>query len=342
MTAQTGMSRPTRGGRLLWIGGLLPAALLVGCAPTSFVVTPIPANQELEERVVVRESPWTQWKIALIDVDGVLRNSRPTSLLGTSGENPVALFTEKLSRAAEDKRVRAIVVRINSPGGTVTASDLMHQALKHFRAQTGKPVIAAMLDVAASGGYYLACAADETYAQPTTVTGSIGVIMILPEFAGTMQKLGLHVNVIKSGEMKDAGSMFRAMAPQDRAMFAGLIDGMYQRFLGVVAAARPELAQEQVQALADGRVFLGPEAHALGLVDAVGTLQDALEAAKRAAGLAGEPVKVVRYERPVAYRPNIYAQTDLPPAQVNLVNVAWPDWLSDPAPQMLYLWAPTW
>ena len=139
------------------------------------------------------------------------------------------------TRPPADKDVRAVVLRINSPGGGVTATDLMYGEVLRFRAQTGKPVIAAMLDVAASGGYYLACAADTIYAQPTTVTGSIGVIMMAPEFAGTMQKIGVRVNVIKSGEMKDMGSPFREMNEQDRAVLQGLIDGMYARFLDVVA-----------------------------------------------------------------------------------------------------------
>ena len=337
--------KPTRRGKNIvhpFTPVLLACFLLAGCAPTSFLITPMPPKQELVEHVVWRESPWAVRKIALVDVDGVLSNVRSSSLLGTPGENPVSLFTEKLERAAKDDQVRAVVLRINSPGGSVTASDLMYTELREFRARTGKPVIAAMLDVAASGGYYIACAADEIYASPTTVTGSIGVVMLAPEFAGTMSKIGARVNVIKSGELKDAGSPFRTMTDQDRAVFQGLIDDMYARFLKVVQESRRNLSGERVRELADGRVYFGPQAKELGLVDQIGTLHDALAAAKRAAGLDRRAVKVVEYSRPYHYRPNIYAGGEPPPTQVNLVNIGLPDWLFSPAPQFLYLWAPGW
>jgi protease-4 len=316
--------------------------LLAGCAPTSFLITPVAVRPELSEQVVVRESPWATKKIALIDVDGVLQNIRPTSLLGASGENPVSLLAEKLDHAATDKDVRAVVLRINSPGGGVTATDLMYGELRRFRERTGKPVITSMLDVAASGGYYLACGSDKIYALPTTVTGSIGVIMLAPDFSGTMGKIGVRVNVIKSGPMKDMGSMFREMSDEDRAMFQSLIDGMYARFLDVVGRARQDVPRDELRKLADGRVYLGTEAKEKGLVDELGTLHDAIAGAKEAAGLADVKVKVVQYGRPLAYRPNIYAHADAPAQQVNLVNVQLPDWLAGPSPQLMYIWAPGW
>ena len=321
--------------------GLLLVAL-AGCGPTSFVITPISTRQALVEDVVLRESIWATKKIALIDVEGVLQDARPTSLLGAAGENPVSLFAEKLDQAAKDENVRAVVLRINSPGGGVTATDMMYDDVRRFRQKTGKPVIAAMLDVAASGGYYLACSADKIYAQPTTVTGSIGVIMITPEFAGTMQKIGMHVNVIKSGALKDMGSPFREMNEQDRAVLQGLIDGMYARFLEVVGHARTGIEPDELRKLADGRVYLASDAKDKGLIDEIGTLRDALAAAKVGAGLENVKVKVVAYSRPLAYRPNIYAYGEPPPGQVNLVNVQLPDWLTGSSPQLMYLWAPGW
>jgi protease-4 len=311
--------------------------LLTGCGPTSFLITPVPAKQALTEEVVLRESPWAVKKIALVDVEGVLTNIRATSLLGTTGENPVSLFAEKLDKAAQDPNVRAVVLRINSPGGGVTATDLMYDELRHFRQRTQKPVIAVVLDVGASGAYYLACGADKIYALPTSVTGSIGVIMIAPEFSGTLAKIGAHVNVIKSGALKDMGSLFREMNDKDR-----LIDGMYGRFRDVVARSRTGLDRERLHELADGRVYLGTDAKELGLIDEVGTLRQALSAAKQAGGLGAVKIKVVQYARPLAYRPNIYAQSDQPPGQVNLVNVQLPDWLSNPAAQLMYIWAPGW
>jgi protease-4 len=310
---------------------------------TSGTDSPPRALSRQRLHVVQRESIWATKKIALVDVDGVLRNGREHSLIsGGEGENPVALFKEKLDRAANDDRVKAIVVRINSPGGSVTASDLMYTELKSFRERTGKPVIASMLDVAASGGYYLACAADQVFAQPTTITGSIGVIMMLPQLTGTMQKLGIEAHIFKSGPMKDSGSPFREMNDRDRQLFEHLIRQMYDRFVGVVAQARSEVPPERVRELADGRVYLGPEAKEHGLVDEVGTLEDALVAAKSAAGLDESKVLVVEYARPLAHRPNVYADGGDHPAQVNLINVELPEWLRGPAPQLMYLWAPGW
>jgi protease-4 len=315
---------------------------LFGCTPVSFLITPVPSSQKLVETEVAREGIWTGKKIAVIDVDGLLRNARDPSLFGPAGENPVALFKEKLDKAADDDNVKAIVLRINSPGGGVTASDLMYSEVKRFKAKTGKPVIAAMLDVAASGGYYLACAADRIFAQPTTVTGSIGVVMIAPDFSGTMSKLGIRANVIKSAEFKDAGSPLREMTAQDRAIFQGMIDEMYQRFLRVVAKARTNIDESRLKTLADGRVFLASDACEQGLIDQLGTLEDAIKAAKAAAGLEGKPVLVVQYARPLSYRPNIYSRSPDAPGQVNLVNVELPAWLEDPAPKFMYLWAPGW
>lgn len=327
---------------LLAACGAFLCALLAGCGPTSFLITPMPASQNLCENVLVREGPWARDRIALVEVDGLLQNARPNSLMGIPGENPVSLFKEKLDRAAADSRVRGVVVRINSPGGGVTASDMMYTELKQFRERTGKPVVACLLDVAASGGYYIACAADRIYAHPTSVTGSIGVIMFAPEFSGTMDKLGIRANVIKSGALKDAGSLFREMEPADREVFERIVAQMYNRFVSVVAAARPELDETQVRKLADGRVYLGQEAQALGLVDETGTLDDAIRAVRVAAGLGDRRIVVVEYARPLAHRPNVYARTDTPPAQVNLINVELPGWLGQVSPGFMYLWAPGW
>ncbi len=332
-----------RGGTAVLVILVVLTAALTGCQGTSFLITPVRVTQGLEERIIIRESAWATNKIALIDVDGVLENQRERMVVtGARGENPIALFKEKLDKAARDQRVRAVVVRINSPGGTVTASDLMHTELRSFRARTDKPVVASMLDVAASGGYYLACAADRIFAHPTTITGSIGVVMLLPEFSGTMQKLGIGMRTFKSGDMKDAGSIFREMTPEERAVFQRLIMGMYERFLAVVRQGRPDLPPERLLALADGRVYLGPEAREHGLVDDIGTIQDALVAAKQAAGLADQNVLVVQYGRPLSHRPNVYARGFEPAPQVNVVNLNLPDWLSDPSPRLMYLWAPGW
>ncbi len=314
--------------------------LLVGCAPMSLLITPVSASRQLEEHVVVSENAWSGHKIALIDVDGMISNQRKRSLVGVGGENPVSLFKEKLDRAARDRRVKAVVLRINSPGGTVTASDLMYRELCKFREKTEKPVVASMLDLAASGGYYLACACDAIYAMPATVTGSIGVVMMLPNVSDGLARIGIHMETIKSGGMKDAGSPFRAMGAPERAHFQGIIDEMYADFVDVVASGRSGLSEERVRALADGRVFLGREAKEVGLVDEIGDVQDAIVAAKQRAGLGDAAVRVVQYARPHGYRPNVYAHPAAPQPVVNLINIDTP-W-SAGTPQFMYMWSPGW
>lgn len=327
--------------RRAWLTGMAPFALAVsaaatsGCGPTSFLITPVAASPRLVEHEVLRESVWASRKIAIVDVDGLLRNARSSSLLGEEGDNPVSLFHDKLTHASEDSAVCAVVLRVNSPGGGVTASDLMYGELRRFREKSGKPVIAALMDVAASGGYYIACAAERIIAQPTCVTGSIGVIMIAPDLSGIMQKLGVRANVIKSGAMKDAGSPFREMGEADRALFQSMIDDMYERFVSVVQKGRPNMAPEKVRALADGRVFTAGQALEHGLIDAVGSLNDAIDAARRAAGLKDRSIVVVEYARSHEYRPNVYAEA---PQRWALLNLDLPFWLTDPSPQFLYLW----
>ena len=328
----------------VWIAcaALLGAAF--GCAPMSFLITPVPGERALVEHEVRRDSLWAGDKIALIDVDGVLANAAGSSLLGGQRANPVSVFTEKLDQARKDDRVKAVVVRINSPGGGVTASALMHDELRRFRERSGKPVIASMLDVAASGGYYLACAADRILAHATTVTGSIGVIMITPDVSGTMQLIGARANVIKSGAMKDVGSPFRPMNETDRALFQGIIDRMYDQFIAAVARSRTALSEARIRELADGRVYFASQALELGLVDEIGSVYDAINAAKSAAELDDKPIVVVEYAIPVAHRPNVYAQASggpaPAPAPVLNLELPWP--FKDPAPQFLYLWAPGW
>lgn len=324
----------------LLAAGWLALAAAAGCGPTSFLITPVSPERKLAEFEVLRESVWASDKILLLDLDGLISNAPRHSLLGLPADNPVTLFKEKLDKAGRDPRVRAVVLRVNSPGGGVTASDLMYTELLRFKQRTQRPVVASFLDVAASGGYYVACAADRIYAAPTTVTGSIGVIMIAPDLSGTMAKIGLRANVIKSGPMKDAGSPLREMNPEDRAVFQSMIDRMYERFLSVVAQGRPQLGAERARQLADGRVYLGPEARENGLVDEIGSLYDAIDGARRAAKLEDEPIIVVQYAIPMAHRPNIYAESPPAEPQVNIVNIDLPEWLSSPAPQFLYLWSP--
>lgn len=317
----------------------LSLAAMTGCGPQSFKITPVPADRTLEESVVLDEGGLLTPKIALIDVDGIIMNRQQSGLF-SDGEHPVSLLIEKLDKAAKDKSVKALILRINSPGGSVTASDIMYSEVLRFKKETkGKrPVVAVLSDVAASGGYYVACGADRIVAHPTTVTGSIGVIMQMINFAGTMSKIGVKADAITSGKMKDAGSPLREMRPEEREVFQSLVDQFYDRFVKVVADGRPKLTEEQVRTIADGRVWSAQQALELGLIDEIGTLRDAVAGVKEQVGL--KKVKVVTYHRPLNWKPNIYAESPPAQPQVNLINVTVPPTWVRPEPQFMYLWIP--
>jgi protease-4 len=273
-------------------------------------------------------------KIALIDVEGLIVNAKESSILVGTSDNPVSLFRERLDAAADDKRVKAVVLRINSPGGGVTASDIMYQDLLRFRRATGKPVVACMMDVAASGGYYLSMGANHVIAHPTTVTGSIGVIMNMYNATGLATMLGVSSSPIKSGPNKDIGNPLRPMSETERAILQGMVDAFYNQFVEVVVRGRG-LPEERVRFLADGRVYTGIDAKKLGLVDEVGYLEDAIQCAKDMAGI--KDAYVVAYDRCEGYRGSIYAASPKIPAEVR-VKLDLPGMSGPSGAGFMYLW----
>jgi len=309
-----------------------------GCGDNmALLIKPVPADQTLEETQVQTDPGWVSAKIALLDVDGLLINRR-TGML-ERGDNPVSTLLEKLDRAGDDADVKAVVLRINSPGGTVQASETMYQAVRRFRNGAGKPVIACITDVGASGGYYVACAADRILCQPSSITGSIGVVIQTVSFAGTMAKLGIAAEAVTSGELKTMGSPLKDLTDKERKVFQAIVDEFYDRFVTVVAGARKKLPADRTRKLADGRVYTGRQALALGLVDRLGDVKDAIGEAKRAAGL--DKAKVVMYHRPLGYCANVYSAAAGPPGglQVNLLNIQGAEMLLLRQPSFLYLWS---
>jgi protease IV len=188
-------------------------------------------------------------------------------------------------------RCKSVVIRINSPGGGVAASQEIYEAIKKFRAETNKKVVVSMASVAASGGYYIACASDKIYANPGTITGSIGVIAEWYNYGDLLKWAKMQSVVIKSGAFKDAGSPTRPLTEAEKAYFQALIHNLYGQFVSAVASGR-SMKEEDVRKLADGRVYTGQEAKANHLIDELGTLQDAIAAAGKMAGIRGTP-KVV-------------------------------------------------
>ena len=278
-------------------------------------------------------------KILLMDVSGFISDEAPGSGLTIGSPPPrvpmLARIREELEKASRDDKIRAVVVRINSPGGTVTASDIIYRELVSYRKTAGVPIVASMMDVAASGGYYIALAADTIVAHPTTVTGSIGVIMISLNAEGLMQKIGVSASAIKSGERKDMGSPFRALTPEERAIFQGVIDDLQRQFVGHVVERR-KLTPTVAATLADGRIYTADQALTHHLIDQIGYMPDALEAARKAAGLT--EARVVIYKRPRDYRKTYYARADSDADTFAAVSQL--AGLAAGGPKFLYVWWP--
>ena len=313
----------------------LLATTLSGCVFITGDLNPFSRRpQPLEERVI---SGSGDKKILLMDISGVITSEERGDSLGLrTSESTVARLEAELESAAQDDDIVALVLRINSPGGTVTGSDIIYDRLMRFKAQHDVPVFVQMLDVAASGGYYSALAADTIIASPTTVTGSIGVIFTSVSLEGLMDKIGVRNQTVTSGKMKDIGSPLRTMTPAERQVLDALVTDMQQRFIGLVHERRPNLTDEMKAQMVDGRVFSAQQALAGGLVDDIGYLDSTIERAKRTAGV--RKAKVIRYRRPDEYSDSLYARGSIGPPQINLLNInleALPR-----TPSFLYLWSP--
>ena len=311
---------------------------LVGCANNALLIRPVSNQQQLKETRIYRgPGLFVSDKIVIIDVDGIMANKSTAGLL-QSGENPVSLFQEKLDKARSDKNVKAVIIRINSPGGTVVASDLMYHALQTFKESTELPVIACILDVGASGAYYLACACDTIIATPSSTVGSIGTILQTVNLSGIMFKLGVSTEAIKSGELKDMGTPFRGMKTEERKVLTDIIMHHYHTFVDVVHQNRQDrgLTREQILQLADGRVYTSDQVLKNKLIDRIGYPDDAIKLAQERAGVTS--AHIVMYRRPVGYKPNYYASADYLNPPTSLINLEIPFWLRAEGPQFLYLW----
>lgn len=214
-------------------------------------------------------------KIAVVDIKGVITSSRN--------------IVEQIDNFKEDDDVKAIILRINSPGGGVGPSQEIYREV--LRAKEKKKIIASIESVGASGGYYVACASDLIVANPGTITGSIGVVMEFSNVEDLLKKIGLRSYVIKSGKHKDIGSPLREMTSEERSILQGVIDSVHSQFVRAVAEGR-NMEERKVRQIADGRIFSGEQAKELGLVDRLGGLQDAIEIAAEMVGIEGKPAVI--------------------------------------------------
>jgi protease-4 len=271
--------------------------------------------------------------IAVVDVDGVLVNSDATGF-GSWGENPVALFRERLNAVAQDCRVRGMVLRINTPGGSVTASDIMWRDLVTFKQKSGMPVVACLMDVSAGGGYYLATGADRIIAHPTTVTGAIGCNLNLYNLQDLMAQFNIASVPLKAGKNIDLGSPLKPLDDEHRKILQEMADEFHQRFRNLVLKQRPSV--EDVTTTFDGRVFTARQAAKLNLIDDIAYFDDAVEAARQMAGIT--QAEVAFFHRPGDQALSPYSITPNVPLQNSMLPLNIPGLDRSRLPGFLYMW----
>ncbi|MBM3333922.1 signal peptide peptidase SppA [Candidatus Sumerlaeota bacterium] len=330
------------------------AAIGSGCA---IVTIPALFPREVEMReftVQPAQSYLTRNKILMLDVSGMITDERYSGLF-SEWPSTLADVRDALDKAQKDNHIKAVILRINSPGGTVTASDSIYNQIRLFKERRAKKgqsvvVVASLQSTGASGGYYVALACDEIYAHPTAITGAIGVIGIFPKLADLTRKIGVDVRVIKSADKKDMGSMWRDFTPDEQAILQRMIDEMFERFAQIVAEKR-SLTPETVRRLADGRIYTAKQALENRLIDGISYLDDVIERTKQLAHLAD--ARVITYRRVSEFSGGIYSRSSVneplgrargelqAAPQVNLLQIN-ADGLPGPSrlPGFYYLWMP--
>ena len=314
------------------VGGLV-AFGLVGLAVAGVVLVLVAGGPTVpavyEEEWVAGDGPAV---IAVVPVEGTIAPADNT-VGGTQPTTTPEGLADALRQAAQDTSVVAVVLEINSPGGGVTASDEMHQSIMDFKENTGKPVVVSMGDTAASGGYYISTAADRIVANETTLTGSLGVIIPLNNYAEAANKYGIKRVVIKSGKYKDMGSAFREMTPDERGIYQSIVNQDYSEFVDVISEGRG-IPEERVREIADGRIYSGVQARGLGLVDSFGNLDEASATAARLAD--AKDTTLVRYvQEPTLFETALASLAPQEPQAQQIIDAAGLD--LEPKPYYLYL-----
>lgn len=315
---------------------VLGCASLFGCVSAKFNLFP-DGSEPLREYTL---GGYGEDKILIMSIHGVISDSPDSSYLSARTKpSMVQEVVSQLRLAEMDKNVKAILLKINSPGGSVTASDIIYHELEGYKKRTGNKVVVCMMDVAASGGYYVALPADKIVAHPTTVTGSVGVIMMRPKFVGLMDKLGLKVEVTKSGKNKDMGSPFRPGTPEEEKLFQDITDGLYKKFAALVAKHR-KIDEAAMSEIASARVMLADDALKLNMIDKVGYMNDAIAETRSIAELPSS-TKLIVYRRTEFQNDNIYNDTTFQSDKgISLVNLGMLEGLTQTKAGFYYLWLP--
>ena len=314
---------------------LLVFFIPTGCA---FVKIPLyPSLQPLEETVLQGKG---QNKILLLDISGVISEKKSEGLGFTQKTSLVDRVNEELQKAEGDSSIVGAIIKINSPGGSVTATDIIYHELMKFKKKTDMKILACLTGMATSGGYYIASGADEIIAHPTAITGGIGVIAMKFNVEKLLSKIGIQGETIKSADKKDLWTPLRPSTPEETQIIQTIIDTLHERFVDVVHSGRgSRLSRGEIERLADGRIFTADQALEAKLVDRVGYLDEAVEEMKTSLDL--KEAKVVTYCRPGSYRGTIYS--GLPETshnEINLISINGNGLDPLSGIRFMYLWSP--
>ncbi|WP_320006879.1 signal peptide peptidase SppA [Maridesulfovibrio sp.] len=317
--------------KTLWIIFILTSFVFCGCQP-KVNLFPDGTDPLLEK---VQQGDGAD-KILVISIDGTISAQGKRSLLGSS-PSLVQEISSRLKKAAEDKEIKALVLKVNSPGGGVTASDILYNEIVRFKEKTKAKVVVSMMDVAASGGYYVSLPADHIMAHPTTLTGSIGVIFIRPKVDGLMEKIGVSVEVSKSGRNKDMGFPFKPDTPEQKKIIDSIINDYAERFHELVKKHR-SISADKLNTIFTAQVFSAEGARKAGLVDSLGYLPDAIDKACELAGIAKDS-RVITYKRKSYPDDTLYNSASSQGISPALINID-AGYLMPPKTGFHYLWLP--
>ncbi|MDD5169106.1 MAG: signal peptide peptidase SppA [Syntrophales bacterium] len=314
---------------------LLIFVLFTGCA---YIHIPLlPTAQSLKEQEIEGKG---STKILIMDITGFIsEREKEGALLGDVKPSMVAQVRETLQKAQHDPAVAGVIIRINSPGGTVTAADIIHHEIIRFKERKKIPLYACITSIGASGGYYIAAATDEITVHPTAITGSFAVILMSLNVEGLMGKIGVNEVTFKSGDKKDLLSPFRAATPEEKQIVQTMINQLHKRFVDTILA-RPgnTLSRKDVETLADGRIYTAEQALAVKIIDRIGYLDDVITRMKQQ--IKVEDARIITYARSGSYRGTIYSGSSTEPSRMMSLLAGGSVFDSLAETQFMYVWKP--